>query len=106
MYSVGKFMNEKNPRFQGFPTAEMMDNSDYDLAYEKYQERFADVPDSQGTNHEQRFELDTYFSTLSVVLKIRCLLKHPTHDWTPVPNSCVLRLMNFSKARQRISHIE
>jgi zinc protease len=42
---MGKFMNGKNPRYQGFPTPEMMDASDYDLAYEKYQERFADAGD-------------------------------------------------------------
>ncbi|MEM6686923.1 MAG: insulinase family protein, partial [Bacteroidota bacterium] len=44
-FEMGKFMNEKNPRYQGFPTPEMMDASDYDLAYEKYQERFADAGD-------------------------------------------------------------
>ncbi|AXG70337.1 putative zinc protease [Kordia sp. SMS9] len=44
-FEMGKFMNDKNPRYQGFPTPEMMDASDYDLAYEKYQERFADAGD-------------------------------------------------------------
>ncbi|WP_298520252.1 pitrilysin family protein [uncultured Kordia sp.] len=44
-FQMGKFMNGKNPRYQGFPTPEMMDASDYDLAYEKYQERFADAGD-------------------------------------------------------------
>ncbi|MFK7746870.1 MAG: M16 family metallopeptidase [Kordia sp.] len=44
-FEMGKFMNEKNPRYQGFPTPEMMDASDYDLAYKKYKERFADVGD-------------------------------------------------------------
>jgi zinc protease len=59
-FEMGKFMNEKNPRFQGFPTAEMMDNSDYDLAYEKYQERFADAGDFNfyfvGSIEEQELE--------------------------------------------------
>ncbi len=40
-----KFQNEGNPRYIGFPTAELMDAADYDLAYEKYQERFADAGD-------------------------------------------------------------
>ncbi|WP_298424844.1 pitrilysin family protein [uncultured Kordia sp.] len=44
-FKMGEFMNGKNPRYQGFPTAEMMDASDYDLAYKKYQERFADAGD-------------------------------------------------------------
>lgn len=42
---MGKFRNEGNPRYVGFPTAEAMDAADYDLAYEKYQERFADAGD-------------------------------------------------------------
>ncbi|MCE2613939.1 insulinase family protein [Flavobacteriaceae bacterium D16] len=42
---IGKLRNEGNPRYTGFPTAEKMDAADYDLAYEKYQERFADAGD-------------------------------------------------------------
>ena len=42
---IGKIRNEGNPRYVGFPTAEKMDAADYDLAYEKYQERFADAGD-------------------------------------------------------------
>ncbi|MDX1332595.1 MAG: insulinase family protein, partial [Robiginitalea sp.] len=42
---LGKIRNEGNPRYVGFPTAEKMDAADYDLAYEKYQERFADAGD-------------------------------------------------------------
>ena len=42
---LGKIRNEGNPRYTGFPTAEKMDAADYDLAYEKYQERFADAGD-------------------------------------------------------------
>ncbi len=42
---MGKFLNEDNPRYLGFPTAEKMDASDYDLAYAKYLERFADAGD-------------------------------------------------------------
>ncbi len=37
--------NQGNPRFTGFPTPEKMDEADYDLAYKKYQERFADAGD-------------------------------------------------------------
>ena len=44
-FQMAEFMNGKNPRFQGFPTAEMMDTSDYNLAYDKYLERFADAGD-------------------------------------------------------------
>jgi len=42
---IGQIRNEGNPRFTGFPTVEKMDAADYDLAYKKYQERFADAGD-------------------------------------------------------------
>ena len=42
---IGKFRNEGNPRYTGFPTPEKYDEMDYDLAYQKYQERFADASD-------------------------------------------------------------
>lgn len=42
---LGKYRNEGNPRFAGFPTPEKYDEMDYDLAYQKYQERFADASD-------------------------------------------------------------
>jgi len=42
---TGKFRNKGNKRFTGFPTPEKMDNADYDLAYKKYKERFADAGD-------------------------------------------------------------
>lgn len=42
---IGKVRNEGNPRFSGFPTPEKLDAADYDLAYQKYQERFADAGD-------------------------------------------------------------
>ncbi|NNK10908.1 MAG: insulinase family protein [Flavobacteriaceae bacterium] len=42
---LGKIRNEGNPRYTGFPTVEKMESADYDLAYEKYQERFADAGD-------------------------------------------------------------
>ncbi|TMM56879.1 insulinase family protein [Maribacter algarum] len=42
---IGKIKNEGNPRYTGFPTTEKLDASDYNLAYQKYQERFADAGD-------------------------------------------------------------
>ncbi|SDH89189.1 M16 family metallopeptidase [Winogradskyella thalassocola] len=42
---LSEFIYGKNPRYTGFPTAEDMDNADYNLAYEKYKERFADAGD-------------------------------------------------------------
>ncbi len=42
---VGAERNKGNSRFTGFPTPEKMDAADYDLAYKKYQERFADAGD-------------------------------------------------------------
>lgn len=59
-FEMGKFMNGKNPRYRGFPTPELMDASDYDLAYKKYQERFADAGDFNfyfvGNIDEQKLE--------------------------------------------------
>lgn len=40
-----KFVHGENPRFMGFPTPEILDNSNYDLAYNKYQKRFANAGD-------------------------------------------------------------
>ncbi len=42
---LGKIRNEGNPRYMGFPTAEKYDEQNYDLAYENYQERFANAAD-------------------------------------------------------------
>ena len=42
---MGKFMYGKSPRYMGFPTPEDMDAADYNLAYNKYKERFADAGD-------------------------------------------------------------
>jgi zinc protease len=42
---LGKFLNQNNERYVGFPTAEDWDKADYDLAYEKYKERFANAGD-------------------------------------------------------------
>ena len=43
--AVGKFLNEGNPRYSGLPTPEDLDNANYDLAYQKYKERFANAGD-------------------------------------------------------------
>ncbi|MBQ4822702.1 insulinase family protein [Aquimarina sp. MMG016] len=37
----GKFQNQGNPRYSGFPTPEKLDAANYELAYQKYKERFA-----------------------------------------------------------------
>jgi len=42
---MGEFMYGESPRYSGFPTPEKMDKANYDLAYEKYKERFADAGD-------------------------------------------------------------
>ncbi|SDB46234.1 zinc protease [Flavobacteriaceae bacterium MAR_2010_188] len=42
---MGKYMYGDNPRYLGFPTPESMSASDYNLAYEKYIERFEDAGD-------------------------------------------------------------
>lgn len=42
---MSDFMNEGNARYSGFPSSEKYDAADYDLAYKKYQERFANAGD-------------------------------------------------------------
>ena len=43
--AYGEFVNEGNPRYTGFPDAEALDNANYELAYKKYKERFANAGD-------------------------------------------------------------
>lgn len=43
--ALGKFLNEGNPRYTGFPDEEALDNANYDLAYKKFKERFANAGD-------------------------------------------------------------
>ncbi|MDG5491522.1 pitrilysin family protein [Psychroserpens sp. SPM9] len=43
--ALGEFLNEGNPRYTGFPDGEALDKANYDLAYEKFQERFANAGD-------------------------------------------------------------
>ncbi|WP_299762279.1 insulinase family protein [uncultured Dokdonia sp.] len=42
---LGSKRNEGNPRYSGFPTPEKYDAADYDLAYKKFKERYADAGD-------------------------------------------------------------
>lgn len=42
---LNDYRNEGNSRYAGFPTAEKFDAQDYEMAYNKYQERFADASD-------------------------------------------------------------
>jgi zinc protease len=39
------YLNKENPRYKGFPKEEDFDNADYELAYKKYKERFANAAD-------------------------------------------------------------
>lgn len=39
------YLNKENPRYTGFPKAEDYDKADYELAYKKYKERFANAAD-------------------------------------------------------------
>ncbi len=67
---MGKFINGKNPRYTGFPTPEKYDASDYNLAYNKFKERFSDAGDFKfyfvGNIDEQKLiDLSlTYFGSL------------------------------------------
>ncbi|CAL2083764.1 insulinase family protein [Tenacibaculum sp. 190524A05c] len=42
---MSDFTNAGNPRYTGFPSPEKYEKADYNLAYKKYQERFADAGD-------------------------------------------------------------
>lgn len=57
---LGNIKNKGNSRYTGFPTIEKLDAADYDLAYQKYQERFADAGDFKfyvvGTFDEEKLK--------------------------------------------------
>lgn len=42
---LGKYLNQNNKRYVGFPSTEDWDKADYELAYQKYKERFANAGD-------------------------------------------------------------
>lgn len=42
---LGKYIYGDSPRYVGFPTPELLDQANYDLAYKKYQKRFANAGD-------------------------------------------------------------
>lgn len=42
---MSEFVYGKDPRYTGFPSPEKYEKADYNLAYKKYQERFADAGD-------------------------------------------------------------
>jgi len=45
MDAFGKFQNKEDERYTGFPTSEAFDKTNYDKAYEIYQQRFANAAD-------------------------------------------------------------
>lgn len=67
---MGKFVYGNSPRYTGFPTPEKLDQADYDLAYSKYMERFADAGDFNfyfvGNIDEAKFKdlCTTYLASL------------------------------------------
>ncbi|WP_299112782.1 insulinase family protein [uncultured Winogradskyella sp.] len=69
--ALGEFLNEGNPRYTGFPDEEALDNANYDLAYEKYKERFANAGDFHfyfvGNVDEDKIKnyAETYIASLS-----------------------------------------
>lgn len=42
---LNKYLQQHNPRYVGFPTNELFEQTDYKLAHQKYQERFANAGD-------------------------------------------------------------
>lgn len=67
---LGEFLNEGNPRYVGFPTPESWDAADYDLAHQKYMERFSDASGFHfyfvgNLNEKQLVDLcETYLASL------------------------------------------
>lgn len=70
---LSEFIYGKNPRYTGFPTAEAMDKANYSLAYEKYNERFADASDFHfyfvGNIDEEKLAnlAETYLASLPAI---------------------------------------
>lgn len=85
---INKFTNEDNPRYTGFPTPEAMDAADYDLAYQKYQERFADASDFHfyfvGNIDEQKLVefAETYLASLPGKSSSETYVVHPFRPLT------------------------
>lgn len=85
---LGKFTNEGNPRYTGFPTPETMDAADYDLAYQKYQERFDDAGDFHfyfvGNIDEQKLVefVETYIASLPNKSSNESYVVHPYRPLT------------------------
>lgn len=85
---LGKFTNEGNPRYTGFPTPETMDAADYDLAYQKYQERFDDAGDFHfyfvGNIDEQKLVefVETYIASLPGKSSNESYVVHPYRPLT------------------------
>lgn len=85
---INKFTNEGNPRYTGFPTPEAMDAADYDLAYQKYQERFADAGDFHfyfvGNIDEQKIVefAETYLASLPSKSSSETYVVHPFRPLT------------------------
>ncbi|MCT4630632.1 pitrilysin family protein [Winogradskyella sp.] len=69
--ALGEFLNEGNPRYTGFPDEAALDKANYDLAYEKYKERFANAGDFHfyfvGNVDEKQLAdyAETYIASLS-----------------------------------------
>ncbi|WP_139957456.1 M16 family metallopeptidase [Flavicella sediminum] len=67
---LNDFLNANDPRYVGFPDEKVWENTDYDLAYKKYQERFADASDFNfyfvGNIDDAKIEayVETYLASL------------------------------------------
>lgn len=86
---LNDFIYGENPRYTGFPTPEKLDMADYDLAYKKYQERFAGAGDFHfyfvGNIDEAKLKeyCETYLASLPKGEKE----SYKTYDYRPLSGS-------------------
>lgn len=87
---LSEFISGSNPRYVGFPTPEKLDKANYDLAYEKYQERFADAGDFHFyfVGNIDEAKLKTYAETyLASLPSTNSSEEYVVRDWRPLSGS-------------------
>lgn len=80
---LDKYLNQNNERFVGFPDEQLWSETDYKLAHQKYQERFANAADFNfyfvGNFDETTLQnhIKTYIASLPSSKKLENYKKHP-----------------------------
>lgn len=106
---MNKFISGKSPRFVGFPTSEKMDEANYELAYQKYKERFSDASGFNfyfvgNINEEKLIEFSTKY--LANLPSINSKETYKVSDFRPLSGSHekIIKKGTDPKSSVRISY--